>query len=197
MPMLEADVVECSFGANTPGWFDWEPFYDRMVETAPPGSILVELGVFCGKSLKYLGRAAKRANKGLRVVGVDTFQGSPEFPGRVFVNGEQPPGPGWTLGWAYAEILAEDLFDTVSLLVSDSTRAAGLFADGSVHMAFVDAAHEYEAVKADIAAWWPKIKPGGMLAGHDFYVFDGVAQAVMEAGFPAPPSTQSWWECGR
>jgi predicted O-methyltransferase YrrM len=34
--------------------------------------------------------------------------------------------------------------------------------------AFIDGDHRYEAVKADLAAWWPKIRNGGTLIGHDY-----------------------------
>ena len=37
--------------------------------------------------------------------------------------------------------------------------------------------HEYEGVMEDIVAWWPKLKKGGLLAGHDF-IADGTFQAV-------------------
>ena len=38
----------------------------------------------------------------------------------------------------------------------------------SVHGIFIDGDHSYEAVRADLAAWEPKLVPGGILAGHDF-----------------------------
>lgn len=43
---------------------------------------------------------------------------------------------------------------------------------GGVDWVYLDADHSYGAVKADIAAWKPLIRPGGILAGHDF-VLDG------------------------
>lgn len=33
---------------------------------------------------------------------------------------------------------------------------------------YIDADHSYEAVKRDIADWFPKVRPGGVLAGHDY-----------------------------
>ena len=33
---------------------------------------------------------------------------------------------------------------------------------------FLDCDHFYDSVKADLHAWWPKLKPGGIAAGHDY-----------------------------
>ena len=165
------------------GWFDWNATYDRAVETAPPGSILVEVGVFLGKSLFYLAERARDANKGLRIVGVDHWLGSPEFENCVFYDGrpitEQPPG--FMLSLCYGELVNRGLHRDVKLLVSDSADAARLFADQSIHMAFIDAAHDEDSVLYDIGAWLPKVRPGGIIAGHDYYTdgrFPGVRKAV-------------------
>jgi hypothetical protein len=49
---------------------------------------------------------------------------------------------------------------------------------------FIDADHSYEGCKADIEAWAPKIRPGGLLCGHDYdnteYPQWGVRRAVDE-----------------
>ena len=47
---------------------------------------------------------------------------------------------------------------------------------------YIDADHTYEAVKLDIAAWYPGIPSGGVLCGHDYTpgVWNGVVQAVDE-----------------
>ena len=42
------------------------------------------------------------------------------------------------------------------------------FQDDSLDFVYLDARHDYAGLKEDIDAWWPKLKLGGMLAGHDF-----------------------------
>lgn len=65
-----------------------------------------------------------------------------------------------------------------------SVEAAKFIADGSLDFVYIDAAHDYENVKADINAWAPKVRKGGIVSGDDYYVFphgnDGVIKAVDE-----------------
>jgi len=49
-----------------------------------------------------------------------------------------------------------------------STVVALQFADETFDFAYNDADHSYEGVRGDLEAWWPKIKPGGVLGGHDY-----------------------------
>jgi predicted O-methyltransferase YrrM len=65
----------------------------------------------------------------------------------------------------------------------DTVSAARLL--GSVglrfDMVFIDACHEYEAVKRDIETWRELLTPQGILCGHDFFGnYPGVSQAVRE-----------------
>jgi hypothetical protein len=49
------------------------------------------------------------------------------------------------------------------------------FYDNSLDFVYIDARHDYEGVKEDLEAWWPKLKIGGLFAGHDF-VKDGIVK---------------------
>jgi hypothetical protein len=60
----------------------------------------------------------------------------------------------------------------VKIIREFSTKACELFEDGSLDFIYLDADHSYEAIKKDIEIWYPKLRTGGTLAGHDY--FDGV-----------------------
>jgi hypothetical protein len=62
-----------------------------------------------------------------------------------------------------------------------SVDASKLYEDESLDFVFLDADHSYEGVRSDIEAWLPKVKRGGIFAGHDFaHYFPGVMRAVLE-----------------
>lgn len=63
-----------------------------------------------------------------------------------------------------------------------SIRAADYFDSKSVDFVFIDGDHSYDGAKRDIAAWYPKIKSGGWIGGHDYNHprFPGVTEAVKE-----------------
>lgn len=54
------------------------------------------------------------------------------------------------------------------LLPAFTPQAAAHFADESLDFVYLDANHSYLAVRADLRAWYPKVKVGGLLCGHDY-----------------------------
>ncbi|CAJ1337363.1 unnamed protein product, partial [Effrenium voratum] len=50
----------------------------------------------------------------------------------------------------------------------ESSQAAAQMADGELDFVYLDARHDFAGVVADIHAWWPKVRLGGIFAGHDF-----------------------------
>jgi predicted O-methyltransferase YrrM len=71
-------------------------------------------------------------------------------------------------------------YPAAKMIRKPSVEAASEISE--VDLAFIDGDHSYEHVKADINAWLPKIRKGGVLSGHD-YIFScpGVVNAVTEA----------------
>jgi predicted O-methyltransferase YrrM len=77
--------------------------------------------------------------------------------------------------------------DRVHFHQADSLMTARQFADNSLDFVYLDADHSVESVQEDIAAWFPKIRSGGLLAGHDF--LDG---KTAECEFGVQTAVQNW-----
>ena len=63
-------------------------------------------------------------------------------------------------------------------------------------LGFIDANHSYDHVKHDMALLWSRLKPGGVLCGHDYTTrFPGVIQAVNEFrhGASVAAGTSLWY----
>ncbi len=58
------------------------------------------------------------------------------------------------------------------------------FEDESLDFVYIDADHAYKNVRDDIRAWTPKVRKGGIVSGHDYYLTRagnvGVIAAVNE-----------------
>lgn len=134
----------------------------------PAGALVVEVGSFRGRSTVAIAAGLEHIH-GSRLVAVDTFAGD----------------PGWESVVDVTE--ARRLFDQntahipfLEVLQNGSVPAASAFEAGSVDWVFIDALHDYESVRDDIRAWAPKMKPGGLISGHD-YGREGVTDAVLAA----------------
>ena len=115
-----------------------------------------------------------------RAIGVDSFAGT---------DGESAPYPDAMLD--SCRVFLDRCWVTPSVVQMTSLAAAAAL-PSALDYVFLDAAHDYENIRADIAAWWPKIKPGGWLAGHDSTDAAGVRRAVDEA-FPHAEKLGTCW----
>jgi len=62
-----------------------------------------------------------------------------------------------------------------------SVETAQTFKDRSLDFAYLDANHSYDATLADLEAWGPKIRDGGLLCGDDYTAdYPGVSRAVQD-----------------
>jgi len=59
-------------------------------------------------------------------------------------------------------------------MTSEEAAALPIYADGSLDWVYIDANHTYKYVRQDILLWLPKVRSGGILAGHDYV--DGPAR---------------------
>jgi SAM-dependent methyltransferase len=141
-------------------FFDAYHLGELARSVARPGARILEIGSWKGMSSSVLAREAAAA--GARVYCVDTFQGSEDT-------------------WQDTVEVRDTLFGifrtnmhklgyyqrVVFPLVMGSLDAALLVADASLDMVFIDADHRYLPFLQDLRAWLPKVRPGGILCGHD------------------------------
>lgn len=82
----------------------------------------------------------------------------------------------------YKEVLEYfGLKNDVTVMKGFSHKIAKEFSDESLGMVYLDAAHDYQSVKADIVSWFPKLVPGGIIGFHDYGDTNyGVNRAVIE-----------------
>lgn len=95
----------------------------------------------------------------------------------------------------YQQFLGEknNFPDRVKELKMYSVEAVDLVPN-DIDLLFIDGDHEYSAAKLDIELYAPKVRPGGMVSGHDYDNlprFPGVKQAVDET-FPEVNLEPDW-----
>jgi hypothetical protein len=169
-----------------PGWTDDEirGLYDEIASTLRDGDDFVEVGVAYGQSLIYMAdRDWSRGRPNLWAVDMwEEFMGGDNLPPEVFAAMRAYGTPSKAFFAMLQDHLPQDRNVAVHMLQATSVAASRRFTDKSVAAVFIDARHTLECCREDIAAWLPKVRPGGWLAGHDYSdAFPGVKQAANEA----------------
>lgn len=148
----------------------------------------VEVGVWRGE----MSASLLRLKPDLFLYMVDNWLPSEERPESYRLSGDiRSQDDAETMADAARKAIAwtEAWEDRRKIFLGDSLDAADYFDDGSLDFVFLDAEHTYEAVSADIVAWLPKIRSGGLMSGHDYSPpgvhskrgWPGVVRAVDEA----------------
>ena len=170
------------------GWFNMEQQYLELLEATPEKGIFVELGAYKGKSTSFIVTEILNRDRNIEFYTVDTFKGDSGSKDEKEVN-------------AYKQVNVSKMFeefkentkhleDMFTTMVDYSYEAAKYFEDNSVDTIFIDAGHSYEAVIKDIASWLPKMKNGGLMAGHDYNSWAGVKEAV-DGAFDKPDKVEN------
>lgn len=147
------------FYKSIEGWMNYEETYREAVRITPDGGTIVEVGSFLGRSAAFMAVEIANSGKKIRFVCVDQFTGhlgAGLFDGRC------------STPTFHANMKRGGVTHLVEAMEMLSVDASKLFEDGSVDFVFIDAAHDYDNVRADLCAWLPKVKHGGVLAGHDY-----------------------------
>jgi predicted O-methyltransferase YrrM len=141
--------------------------YDAAA-SVPPGAAIIEIGSHHGRSTVILGRAKRAATE---LVAVDPF-GDPRWGG-----GSE------ALAVFNANLARHGLADQVRHIRSFGADAGSRWTGGPVGLLFVDGAHDYATVLADLRAWAPHLAPGARVLMHDAYSSPGVTLAAFRQFF--------------
>ncbi len=143
----------------------------ELIKLLPPNPVTVELGVAEGNFSRDIMRDWKPSLHYL----VDMWESAPSFPGDAGMD------QGWHNRNYNSVIEKMGPFKNYRILRGPTTAMAGSVENVTVDLVYIDACHSYECVKNDIAAWWPKLKSGGIMAFHDYEMpHYGVKMAVTE-----------------
>lgn len=139
-----------------------------ILQRLPAGPLVgVEIGVFCGQTSAFL----LEHRKDLSLYMVDSWAPTP--PDTPYALTQDP----------HTEVTQEEHDDFLEqsidavarfwprsmIRIKSSAQAAAQFNPASLDFVFLDGDHSYAGVVADIDAWRDKVKPGGLLCGHDYY----------------------------
>lgn len=169
---MEHIYSQPNFGQS---WFSYPNLYSLMVQRFSSGSKFVEVGSWKGMSSAYMAVEIANSGKQIEFYCVDHWLGSQEH--------HDPTSHAYDPDvHRLYEIFVENMNpvkEYYTPMKMTSLESAKHFEDESLDFVFIDASHDYESVKEDIAIWSPKLKNTGVLAGHDID-YDPVTRAVDE-----------------
>jgi len=150
-------------------WFNYPDIYSQAVLDANNNSHFVEVGSWKGMSSVYMAVEIINSKKNIKFDCIDLWGTD---PGKIYADKKD----------LYNTFIKniEPVKNIINPVISNSWEGASLYEDNSLDFVWLDAGHEYQDIKKDIASWYPKVKNGGTLAGHDFTTAPGVSQAVGE-----------------
>jgi hypothetical protein len=117
----------------------------------------VEVGVFKGEYTEVL------AKSGLKIYGVD--------PWRQYGGYDSNRGQPWLDELYNTAKTRLDRYKNVSLIRKTSMEAVESFAENSIDFVYIDGNHQFRYIAEDIVEWGIRVKPGGIICGHDYALF--------------------------
>ncbi len=162
-----------------------------LARTAQSAAAVIEIGCYLGRATRALGDHVAGT-----VFSIDPWSGA-------YFNDDDSVARWFRkLGQSGDDLFAQFSANLADLIAAGAVvpiRAPAAEAvaqvPASVDVVFIDGDHRYEAIRQDLATYRVRVRPGGILAGHDYGRADwpGVQRAVDEA-FPAVTVVDTiWW----
>lgn len=160
------------FALDLQGWNSQHRYLTEGIAAINP-KVIVEIGVWKGRSTIFMASELKRRGATSAVIAVDTWLGSSEHWIEDDYFSEMDFWSGYpALYYKFiSNIKRMDVADYVVPLPLDSLNAAHLLEQRHIcpDMIHLDGGHHYDSVMADLRAWWPILSPGGLFIGDDYY----------------------------
>ena len=177
--MQNQDQILLEENKKTCSWFGSYGIVSYLAQMVG-ASRVCEIGVAYGYHANYLCNQLPA----ISYTGVDPYEADYD-PDDIFSQDVQS-----LFGEKIPQMAMERLFHAVlrnlskfegraRLVRQKSWHAAEQFDNGFFDLVYVDGDHTYEGVAKDLAAWFPKVKKGGILCGDDIG-WPGVKKAVDE-----------------
>ena len=153
----------------------------HLVDLLPPGSLVIELGVAAGLFAEEM----LTRNPQIRYLGIDRWSDHHDVSEMLQAADRVRP------------------FQTPHFITSTFSRAVTTIDDASADMIYIDGyAHTGQERGETLRDWWPKLKPGGIFAGHDYdpeypqtiaAVDEFARQHALQIHLTGEPHLPSWW----
>jgi hypothetical protein len=158
--------------------------YELIASLPKDWQLGIEIGVWQGWFLQHM-----IVNTGMYMIGIDPYIDTKSYADPT--RNEYNPFEVGPDGYIYQETRYISTWQNINQLCGTHNKATLLraysydvkhyFQDESIDFVYIDGEHTYKAVAQDIDDWWPKVKRGGILSGHDYNETNpGSIQAVDE-----------------
>jgi predicted O-methyltransferase YrrM len=179
----EFERIARHFKRDDMGSYPERGYLFQLASDAPANAQVVEVGSWMGASTCFIAGGLK--GERAKIFAVDNFQGlSTCGEDAAWYNRHfKQLGANSTLEIFRENFASLGFTQRSEPVVSDSLAAAKKLEAlrGTIDFVFIDGDHSYDACRADILAWSPYVKRGGVIAFHDFGSrADGVTRAIFE-----------------
>jgi hypothetical protein len=171
--------------ADTQGWGAGHKIFDVVIGAIRP-KLIIEVGSWKGKSALHMAALCQSLELQVEIVCVDTWLGSPGLyirPNDEYLASLSPRNGYPTIYYTFlGNVMRAGMQDVITPVPLPSNHAAEILKHYKVtaDLVYIDAAHDYQSVLADLRNYWDLLGPSGALIGDDYVTAPGVTQAALE-----------------
>lgn len=137
---------------------------DLIDKHKKPNMVVCEIGVWQGQTTKEYLPIVKKNNG--RTICIDWFKGNADITTIPDHPHAYQPNNQFNILNSFLNNVKEYL-DYINIIIGDSKLVSQYIPNESIDICFIDGDHIYPNIKQDIELYLSKVKPGGILAGHD------------------------------